>query len=194
MHITITGKSGSGKSSIAKYLTSIDERFIHLDIDTVGHIILEKEEIAKKVSKEFKIPLNEKKQIDRKILGSIVLKDEEKMKRYSDITWSPMEQIIDKFIKNNKDKIVILDWILIPKTKYFKESIFNILVNSDLEERKKRAILRDNITEEKFMERENASIEFDESQFNFILENKNLEKTKGLVKKIYDKSISTWQL
>ncbi len=192
MHITITGKSGSGKSSIAKYLTSIDERFIYLDIDTVGHIILEEEEIAKKVSKEFKIPLNEKKQIDRKILGSIVLKDEEKMKRYSDITWSLMEQTIDKFIKNNKDKIVILDWILIPKTKYFKESIFNILVNSDLEERKKRAILRDNITEEKFMERENASIEFDESQFDFILENKNFNKTKGLVKKIYDKSINTW--
>lgn len=192
MHITITGKSGSGKSSIAKYLTSIDERFIYLDIDTVGHIILEEEEIAKKVSKEFKIPLNEKKQIDRKILGSIVLNDEEKMKRYSDITWSLMEQIIDKFIKNNKDKIVILDWILIPKTKYFKESIFNILVTSDLEERKKRAILRDHITEEKFMERENASIEFDESQFDFILENKNFNKTKGLVKKIYDKSINTW--
>lgn len=192
MHITITGKSGSGKSSIAKYLTSIDERFIYLDIDTVGHIILEKEEIAKKVSKEFKIPLNEKKQIDRKILGSIVLNDEEKMKRYSDITWSLMEQTIDKFIKNNKDKIVILDWILIPKTKYFKESIFNILVTSDLEERKKRAILRDHITEEKFMERENASIEFDESQFDFILENKNFNKTKGLVKKIYDKSINTW--
>lgn len=192
MHITITGKSGSGKSSIAKYLTSIDERFIYLDIDTVGHIILEEEEIAKKVSKEFKIPLNEKKQIDRKILGSIVLNDEEKMKRYSDITWSLMEQTIDKFIKNNKDKIVILDWILIPKTKYFKESIFNILVTSDLEERKKRAILRDHITEEKFMERENASIEFDESQFDFILENKNFNKTKGLVKKIYDKSINTW--
>lgn len=42
------------------------------------------------------------------------------------------------------------------------------------------------------MERENASIEFDESQFDFILENKNFNKTKGLVKKIYDKSISTW--
>ena len=47
----------------------------------------------------------------------------------------------------------------------------------------------DNITEEKFLEREQAAPLLDESQFDYIIQNENIEKTKKEVENIYEKSI-----
>ena len=41
------------------------------------------------------------------------------MNRLEEITWSFMEQEIDTIINNNKDKIILLDWLLLPRTKFF---------------------------------------------------------------------------
>lgn len=188
MFITITGKSGSGKSTIAEYLVSLDNRFIHLDIDKVGHLVLEDLDIRKKVAEVFPIAVCENFKIDRKKLGSIVFQDEVKMDVYSSITWPKMEEIIDSFLYSNRDKIVILDWILIPKTKYFLESDMNILVAANSDIRYIRASNRDKISKDKFEEREQASVNYDGLNFDFLVENKDIEKTKGLVRTIYEKS------
>lgn len=114
------------------------------------------------------------------------------MKKLSDITWLEMEKKIDNFIKINEDKIVILDWILIPKTKYFRQANLNILVKTDFENRMQRAIDRDNITKEQFIIREKATIDFNEKLFDYVINNDNKDKTKVMVNKIYDKSIISW--
>ena len=188
MLITITGASGSGKSFIANYLTTLNKNIVHLNIDLVGHEVIETEEIKRKIVEYFNLELNDNK-IDRKALGEIVFNNQDKMQELSNLTWQYMEQKIDEFIKSNQNKIIILDWILIPKTKYFDNSDINILVKADLEERTKRAILRDSITASKFEEREKATLDFDEEKFDYVIENKKQEKTKVMVKKIYDKSI-----
>ncbi len=188
MLITITGKSGSGKSFISNYLTTLNQNIIHLNIDLVGHEALEHEEIKRKIMQQFNLSLNNNK-IDRKVLGEIVFNNQDKMQELSNLTWQYMEQKIDEFININKNKIIILDWILIPKTKYFDSSNIKILVKADLEERIKRAIHRDSITTSKFEERERATLEFDEDKFDYVINNEEEEKTKVMVKKIYDKSI-----
>lgn len=188
MLITITGKSGSGKSFISNYLTTLNQNIIHLNIDSVGHEALEHEEIKRKIMQQFNLTLNNNK-IDRKALGEIVFNNQDKMQELSNLTWQYMEQKIDEFIKTNKNKIIILDWILIPKTKYFDSSNIKILVKADLEERIKRAIHRDSITTAKFEERERATLEFDEGKFDYVINNEEGENTKVMVKKIYDKSI-----
>ncbi len=100
-----------------------------------------------------------------------------------------MEQKIDDYLILNSNKIIILDWILIPKTKYFNDSDINILVKADFKDRINRAIIRDNITSDKFEKREKATLNFDENKFDYVIENKVKEETKVMVKKIYDKSI-----
>lgn len=188
MLITITGASGSGKSSIANYLTTLNKNIVHLNIDLVGHEVIETEEIKRKIVKQFNLTLNNKK-IDRKVLGEIVFNNQDKMQELSNLTWQYMEQKIDEFIDANKNKIIILDWILIPKTKYFNASDINILVKADFLDRVKRAVIRDGITPAKFEEREKATLNFDDNIFDYIIENKIEEETKVMVKKIYDKSI-----
>lgn len=188
MLITITGASGSGKSSISEFLCSLDKNIIHLNIDTVGHKVLEMPEIRKVVSEKFNLNIKEDK-INRKELGDLVFNNHQNMKQLSDITWDVMENIIDNFIKENKDKIIILDWILMPKTKYFNVSNINILVQSDFNTRMQRATRRDEIDESAFREREQATLDFTRNDFDYIIENYDIKQTRKEVKKIYDESI-----
>jgi guanylate kinase len=53
----------------------------------------------------------------------------------------------------------------------------------------KRAINRDSITEEEFKKRDNAAPTLNEEDFNYIINNNNLEKTQEEVRLIYDQSI-----
>ena len=183
MLITITGASGSGKSSISEFLCSLDKNIVHLNIDTVGHKVLEMPEIRKVISERFNLNIKEDK-INRKELGDLVFNNHQNMKQLSDITWDVMENIIDNFIEENKNKIIILDWILIPKTKYFNISNTNILVQSDFNTRMKRATQRDAINESAFKEREQATLDFTRNDFDYIIENYDIKQTRKEVKKI----------
>ena len=89
----------------------------------------------------------------------------------------------------NKNKIIILDWILIPKTKYFNISNINILVQADFNTRMKRATRRDEIDENAFRKREKATLDFTRNDFDYIIENYDIKQTRKEVKKIYDESI-----
>ena len=189
MYMTITGKSGSGKSKIGKYLEENYLNFLYLDIDQIGHLVLDEKKVKEEVSRTFHLPLTDNGKMIRNLLSSMVFQSPEKMKEYASITWPRMEERIDTIQKENQDKIIILDWALIPKTKYFKGSIFNILVEAPYEVRLSRAMARDFISEEKFMEREQASCDYDNLDFDFVLKNIDLEITKGMVNKIYEKSI-----
>ena len=188
MLITITGASGSGKSSISEYLCSLDKNIVHLNIDTVGHKVLDMPEIKKIISEKFNLKIENDK-INRKELGDLIFNNHQNMKHLSDITWKAMESLIDNFISENKNKIIILDWILIPKTKYFNISDISILIKSDFNTRMKRATRRDEIDKNAFREREKATLDFTRNDFDYIIENYDIEQTRKEVKKIYDEGI-----
>ncbi len=179
MIITITGASGSGKSSIARILCSRNSNIIHLDIDKISHSLYEDQEVVEELKRAFNIQI-----VNRNIIGNIVFNDKKAMQILTDITWGRMKQIIDEFINSHPDKIILLDWILINKTEYFNMSSLNILVKADYSLREQRAIARDGITREKFKEREKARAEYDESLFGLIIDNVDLENSKKVVDKI----------
>jgi len=189
MLIIITGASGSGKSSISSYLASLNSKIVHLNIDEIAHLVISKKEVIKELITSFNLSPLEDGSINRKGLADIVFNNQLKMDRLTEITWKYMEEEIDNIILKNKDKIIILDWLLITKTKYFNDSDLKILVKSDSSERTKRAVKRDHISEEKFLERDKARVTYDESKFNYIIENNNIDISKRKVKMLYDKSI-----
>ena len=93
-----------------------------------------------------------------------------------------MQIEIDKFLEINKDKIVILDWLLLYISKYFEMCDIKILLDVPYETRKIRAIKRDNISEDAFDLREKSSIDFNKNDFDYVLESNNGEKIRKLVK------------
>lgn len=187
MLISIVGKSGSGKTTITNKLVELNPKIKHLDIDKIGHYVNNIAEVQKKLISTFGENVIEKGQVNRKILGSLVFNNKEAMQTLTAITWPVMEQIIDTYIKENQDKIIILDWLLLPKTKYLAASNLKILVTAPLDIRMERVVKRDNISKEKFLEREKATIEFNKKDFDQVIENTgNIESE---VKKVYEKSI-----
>ena len=179
----ITGVSGSGKSTLANQIIELkNNKAIHLDIDKVGHSVLLLPEVKKELINSFGESIVEENIIDRKKLGKIVFDSRSEMNKLSDITWKYMQIEIDKFLKLNKDKIIILDWILLSISKYFDMCDIKILLDIPYEVRKQRAMKRDGITEKEFDLREKASINFDEKAFDYILKENDKEVVKRMVK------------
>lgn len=102
----------------------------------------------------------------------------------TNITWPYMEKSIDNIIKQNTNKLIILDWQLLPKTKYFNLCDIKILLDIPYEIRKKRVIERDKITNEYFDIRDRSSYNYDNIDFDYIIKETNINKIKKWVKKL----------
>ena len=60
----------------------------------------------------------------------------------TDVTWDYMQEKIDEILKN-KPEIIILEWALLPISKYWEKSDMKILIQANQDERKKKVIERD---------------------------------------------------
>lgn len=177
MIVGICGKSGCGKSTLSnKIIELTNGKAVHLDIDKVVHNALMIDEVKEELVNSFGSFIIKESNIDRKKLGEIVFSSRYKMKELSDITWKYMQIEIDEFLNNNKDRIIILDWLLLPITKYFNMCDLKIFLDIPYKVRKQRAMIRDNISEEAFDLREKASIDFNDENFDYILKNNNYEE------------------
>ena len=138
MIIGICGKSGSGKTTLANEIIKLTEnKAIHLDIDKVGHRSLLLPNVKEKLANSFGNSILKKDMVDRKKLAKIVFNSKEAMNKLTDITWKYMQIEIDNFLNTNKDKIIIIDWLLLPNSKYFDMCDVKILLDIPYEIRKK---------------------------------------------------------
>lgn len=183
MIIGICGKSCSGKSTLSTELDKyFDRKCITVEIDKIGHYVLTLDEVRDDLVKYFGSSILRNGNINRKYLSKIVFSSDEKMGILANITWPYMEREIDKILDNNKDGIVILDYLLLPITKYLDICDFKILFDIPYEIRKERAIRRDGISEEEFLLRDQASIEFDYNYFDYVIRNNDKETYRRMVK------------
>lgn len=185
--IGITGKSGSGKSTLTELLTK-KMTCNSVNIDKIGHKATSNHEISKKLCHVFGNEiLGEDGNIDRKKLGSIVFSSKEKMDLLTDITWDYMQKSMDKILAEESGEIIILEWALLPISKYWEKCDTKILMQSDDTERKNKVIERDHISEEYFLKRDEGCIDYTPYDFDFIFENdyklKTMEEMANIVNK-----------
>lgn len=192
MLISIVGKSGAGKSTITNQLIKLNANILNLDIDKIGHYVNDIPTVQKQLVESLGNSIIKNNQIDRKVLGKIVFNNKAAMQILTEITWPVMEKIIDQYIDENKDNIIVLDWLLLPQTKYFHQSNLKVLVTAPFNIRLKRIRKRDNISTTKFLEREKNTIEFNPTDFDMIVN--NIDNVESEVKKIYEKSIISSKL
>ena len=174
MIICICGKSCSGKSTLSMKIASIFDNSVYVDIDKIGHSVLNIKKDKNELINNFGNEIIANNIVNRKKLGSIVFNSKTEMEKLTDITWKYMEKEIDKIIEENQDKMIILDYLLLPKTKYFKMSNLRILLDIPYHIRKERALMRDKITSEEFDLREKNSMEYNINDFNYVLKNTDI--------------------
>lgn len=169
MIISVCGKSCSGKTSLCKAIVNIlgEDKAVHLDIDKVGHRVLTYPQIVDEIKTVFGDSVISSDSVDRTKLGDLIFTSRSDMKNLTNVVWGIMQKEIDEFIESNKDKKIILDWILLPHTKYFSMSEFKILMDGNFKAiRKNRAIKRDGISAEDFDKRDSASIKYNFEDFD----------------------------
>ena len=162
MIIGITGKSGSGKSTYAEKLSKQNGYFI-IKIDDIGHKVLEYDYVKNKLVEIFGTT-------DRKQIGDLVFTHRHLYENLSNLVWRDMKKEIDELLTVHDN--VILDWILLPHTHYWKLCDKKILVVANESERKSHVINRDHISAEYLAKRDSAGINYDNIDFDEIIDNK----------------------
>ncbi len=180
MLVCVCGKSCSGKTSLAKEIANYYHG-VYIDIDKIGHMAIRDAIIKRKLVEVFGEELLTNEEINRKKLAKIVFNSQEEMEKLVEITWPYMEHMTDEIILNNSNYLIVLDYLLLPKTKYFKTCDLRILLDIPYEIRKERAINRDNISEEDFLLREKATYQYNKDDFDLVLENNDFDKVKKMV-------------
>ena len=184
--IGITGKSGSGKTFLSSFLAK-ELNCKYIDIDKIGHEAIYRPEVFDTLIETFGTNiLDSNGNVDRKKIGSIVFSDKTQMDKLTDITWDYMQKQLDSILSQD-DEIIILDWMLLPKSQYWNKCVYKILVKSDDNMRRAKIIKRDNISEVYLAKRESSSFDYSNVSFDYIFENdyqeKNLIEAVNTIKK-----------
>lgn len=172
--ISVTGKTGSGKSKVAKDLARLlGDEALYIDVDIISRDTMKNEEVLNKaVSIWGEGILDSSHNIDRKKFRKIVFSSKENRDMLTKISLPLIKKILLEKINNCKYGIIILDWAFMPEIKeIFDICDLKILVNSNEEVRKKRVILRDNLTEEEFDARNKFSVQYCVEDFNIVIQN-----------------------
>ena len=171
MIVGVSGKSGSGKSSVCKYLQS-KLGYTYLDVDD-----LVKEIRAKYVGEIIELVGNDKfivnSEINSKLLGQMLFKDKQLMDKYNEYIYSKIKNELIKITKENNN--LIIDTMFLPVMEIFKNCDYKVLLICNDDIRKERVITRDNIDYKYFRQRERYSIEYNYSDFDFIIDTSKIE-------------------
>lgn len=170
MIIGITGKSGSGKNYFAESLLRINPNLIHIDIDTIGHKVLELQDVKSKLIETFGNNIVSKQGIDRKKLADLVFNNRHKHEQMADITWAHMKSMIDEAISDNS-KDYILNWILLPHSHYFNMCDIKYLIRRNDNLRIRSVLTRDRISPLQLKARDNNGIQYSEKDYDYVIIN-----------------------
>ncbi len=140
MLIGIAGKTGSGKNHVASMLEERGWRT--LDLDLTGHEVLESlaEEIEEQLGPGL---LNLSGRIDRKILGSLVFSNPEKLNILEKLTYPWIEEKVLEWLDSDPDTPAAIHAINLHKTDLQNKLDAIIWVKAPKYIRKKRVINRD---------------------------------------------------
>ncbi|PLV60038.1 dephospho-CoA kinase [Thermotoga sp. KOL6] len=104
MVIGVTGKIGTGKSTVCEILKKEYNAYV-VNVDNIGHETLE--EMKEEIVKLFGTSILKEGKIDRKKLGEIVFTSEEKLRQLEQLIHPVMRKKVENIIKEKNGLVVI---------------------------------------------------------------------------------------
>ncbi len=194
LFIGLTGSIATGKSTVANLFKELGCYII--DADKIAHDAYKKDtEAYSKIIKRFGDNiLSENGDIDRKKLGSIVLKDRNYLSDLEKIVHPEVERIRNAIINNiqikDRHAIIIYDVPLLFEKHLEHLFDFTIVVYTDTKTQLKRLMQRNNISEYEANKRVKLQIPIDNKikLADFVIDNsKTIDFTKKQVDKLFFK-------
>ena len=177
MILGITGGTGCGKTTL---LTCIQDRGgLVLDCDAVYHRLLtEDKDLLEAIAARFPGTVEEGT-LDRKKLGSLVFSDEKALMDLNAITHKAVKAEVVRVLETEKPSLAAIDAIALFEGNLAQLCDYTVAVTAPMEDRVKRLMLRDGISES--YARSRISAQHEEGWFrervNFALENRGDRKS-----------------
>ena len=169
--IIISGKIGSGKSTLSKCFQKKDYHYISSDI-LAKNIIQNNRNIIDKLNKEFNV-LDSKEIISLKKLKTIFLSSEEEKKKINSIIHPFFYEELNLMLGKSNSSKVVLELPLIETYRDIKYNAKIVTVKTKLEIRKKRYLIKADSKEKDFLilNRYQKSSEYYEKYSDYVVSN-----------------------
>jgi len=184
--VGLTGGIGSGKSTVL-------EQFKNLGIDTYSadkaakKLINSDDALIESIKKIFGDNIYENNILNTVKLSKIVFKDKRKLELLNSIVHPAVAKDFESFVKTNNGDYIVKEVAIIFETNTQDNYDKIILVRAPIEDRIKRVVLRDNISEFDVIRRVNNQID-DYSiidRCDYTIDNINIMDLKEKVTKIH---------
>lgn len=184
----ITGGSGSGKSQVCKLLASMGAYII--DADEIGHQVTAREDVLREIMVAFGPGvIKEDGTLNRKVLGEMVFSSKEALDTLNVITHKKIYDEIEKALGESNSEIVAIDAAVLKQTRLKNLCDFIVAVVAPINQRVKRIMQRDYLSEERALERINSQptdAQYAHGVDFVILNNGNVENLNRRVIEIFE--------
>ncbi len=184
--IGLTGGIGSGKTTIANYLSAKGYPVYISDLEAKK--VMDFPEIIQKIAVQFGPEIMDANQrLNREQLAAIVFNNPEKLKQLNAIVHPAVKNHFDQWIvAHKKFPFVFKEAAILFESGSYKDCDAVITVTAPLEMRIARVLKRDQTTREKILQRITNQLSDEEraARSQYVIQNENFESTKRQIEEI----------
>ena len=188
LKVGLTGGIGAGKSTVLLIFQSLGIPVYKAD-DRAKWLINNNSDITHLLSNEFGSDIYNEGQINTSYLSNIVFKDPSKLKILNEIVHPKVAEDFSLWCSTQKAKYIVKEAAILIESKAYQQLDKIILVTADKEERVKRIMDRDGVSEHEVLQRMRNQMT-DEQKIpyaDYIIENNSQESLIEKAQLIHNK-------
>ncbi|WP_041083684.1 dephospho-CoA kinase [Thermotoga profunda] len=184
--IGLTGKIGSGKSTVAQIFRELGAHII--DVDKIGHEVLQNQEVKNSLREIFGEVIFDGVNVDRKKLASIVFSDPKKLSILERITHPKMREKITEEL-NSLTGLIVIDAAILHRLKLEKLCDFVITVVAPMDKTVER-LKQKGMNEDEIYRRLACQEDITDTEY-VIVNDSDLSSLREKIKSFYNRVIKS---